>query len=51
MSAGYGHNEAKGWRPAQLGAVNGMAPVVSDAQFAPTPGSAVSVRFFSPAPA
>jgi len=26
-----------------------MASVLSDAQFAPTPGSAVSVRFFSSA--
>lgn len=41
------------WRPAlvQLGAADGMARVLSDAHFAPMPGSAVSVRFFSSAPA
>jgi len=41
------------WRPAlvQLGVADGMARVISDARFAPTPGSAVSVRFFNPAPA
>ncbi|WP_011297746.1 FAD synthetase family protein [Cupriavidus necator] len=41
------------WRPAlvQLGDADGMACVFSDTQFAPTPGSAVSVRFFNSAEA
>ncbi len=41
------------WRPAlvQLGDADGVARVFSDAEFTPTPGSAVSVRFFSSAPA
>ncbi|KWR90816.1 FAD synthetase family protein [Cupriavidus sp. IDO] len=40
------------WRRAlvHLASATGMAHVFSDAQFAPKPGSAVSVRFFSPAP-
>jgi riboflavin kinase/FMN adenylyltransferase len=44
---------ARCWRPAlvHLAEADGMARVFSDAQFAPTPGSAVSVRFFGTAPA
>jgi len=46
--AGAGH-----WRPAlvHLAEADGTARVFSDAQFAPTPGSAVSVRFLGAASA
>jgi riboflavin kinase/FMN adenylyltransferase len=41
------------WRPAlvHLAGADGTARVFSDAQFAPTPGSAVSVRFLGAASA